>query len=177
MGGRRGPTRSRHFTEHAGKDGYSGRRVWPLWYPSFTMERSDLTLERRLAEALAPRAEVLEAYLFGSRALGRAAPHSDIDVAVYVDEGHAASAYGYAADLTAHLIQALGTDAIDVVVLNRAPPLLYHRVLRDGRRILSRDLRATTTREGYALSRYWDYVPVLARIEAAQAAARLRGST
>jgi hypothetical protein len=39
---------------------------------------------------------------------------------------------------------------------------------RDGMRILSRDLRATTTREGYALSRYCDYVPQLAKIEAAR---------
>lgn len=132
------------------------------------------TLTRRLAKALDPRSEVLEAYLFGSHALGRAQPHSDIDVAAYVDTRVAPSAYGYATDLAAHLIQALGTGAIDVVILNQAPPVLYHRVLRDGLRILSRDLRATTTREGYALSRYWDYVPVLARIEAAQAAARRR---
>lgn len=138
------------------------------------MDHSLAILERRIAEALAPRAEVLEAYLFGSHAVGRARAHSDIDVAVYVDIRIEPSAYGYAADLTTHLMQALATDAIDVVVLNRAPPLLYHRVLRDGHRVLSRDLRATTTREGYALSRYWDYVPVLARIEAVQLAAGRR---
>jgi predicted nucleotidyltransferase len=135
------------------------------------MEDSD-SLERRLADALAPRADVLEAYLFGSHALGRAQPHSDIDVAVYVDATACAdsSPYGYASDLTAYLMQELRTNAIDLVVLNRATPLLYHRVLRDGHRILSRDLRATTTREGYALSRYWDYVPAMAKIEAARAA-------
>lgn len=55
-----------------------------------------------------------------------------------------------------------------MVVLNRAPPVLYHRVLRDGRRILTRDLRATTTREGYALSRYCDFLPQIAKIEAAR---------
>jgi uncharacterized protein YutE (UPF0331/DUF86 family)/predicted nucleotidyltransferase len=128
------------------------------------MQRSDL--ERRIAEALAPRQEVLEAYLFGSHATGRAQAHSDIDVAVYVDERRAAhGGYGYAAELGTALMAALGTNALDVTVLNRAPPVLYHRVLRDGRRLLSRDLRATTTREGYALSRYCDYVPQLAKIE------------
>ena len=86
----------------------------------------DSELERRLSLALAPRDEVLEAYLFGSRASGR------------------------------------------------APPLLYHRVLRDGRRILSRDLRATTTREGYALSRYCDFVPQLAKMAAARRNAAIR---
>lgn len=132
-----------------------------------------IELERRLVEALAPRAEVLEAYLFGSHASGRAKPHSDIDVAVFVDEGGCSpSVYGYAADLSTWLISALHANNVDLVVLNRAPPLLYHRVLRDGRRILARDLRATTTREGYALSRYCDYVPQLAKIEAARRAAQ-----
>ena len=134
-------------------------------------------LERQLARALETRGEVLEAYLFGSRAAGRAQPHSDIDVAVYVESGRLDTPrYGYAAELSAHLMSALGSNAIDVVVLNRAPPLLYHRVLRDGRRILARDLRATTTREGYALSRYCDYVPQLAKIEAARRAGATPGA-
>lgn len=80
-----------------------------------------LELERRIIGALAPRGEVLEAYLFGSRAAGRAQAHSDTDIAVFVDE-HA--------------------------------------------------LRASTTREGYALSRYCDFVPQLAKIEAARRGAR-----
>lgn len=129
-------------------------------------------LVQRIARLLAPREEILEAYLFGSQATGRAQAHSDIDVAVYVDERRASrGAYGYAAELTSALMAGLGTNAIDVVVLNRAPPLLYHRVLRDGERILARDLRATTTREGYALSRYCDYVPQLAKIAAARGSA------
>jgi hypothetical protein len=63
------------------------------------------------------------------------------------------------------LAHVLRRSDIDVAVLNRAGPVLYHRVLRDGIRILSRDLAATTTREGEALSRYCDYVPTLERIE------------
>jgi predicted nucleotidyltransferase len=128
-------------------------------------------LSRRVAAILAPRDEVLEAYLFGSHATGRAQPHSDIDVAVYVDERRAAhGGFGYAAELATALIAGLGTNDVDVVVLNKAAPLLYHRVLRDGRRILARDLRATTTREGYALSRYCDYLPQLAKIDSARRA-------
>ena len=129
-------------------------------------------LERRLVRALAARGEIQEAYLFGSRATGRAQAHSDIDVAVYVDIGQAeASGYGYAAGLAADLMSAVGTNDVDVVILNRAPPVLYHRVLRDGRRILARDPLATVAREGYALSRYCDYVPQLAKIEAARRSA------
>lgn len=128
----------------------------------------DPTLLARLAESLGPREEILEAYLFGSAATGSEQPHSDLDIAVYLaDPRPKASLFGYAADLAAALMRALGAPRVDVVVLNEAPPLLYHRVLRDGTRILARDLRATTTREGRALSRYCDYVPQLAKIEAA----------
>jgi predicted nucleotidyltransferase len=115
------------------------------------------------------RPEILEAYVFGSVARGDASSHSDVDVAVYVDEATRprTSAFGYDADLAADLMRELGTNEVDVVLLNEAPPLLYHRVLRDGERVLARDLARTTTREGYALSRYCDYVPQLRKIEAA----------
>jgi predicted nucleotidyltransferase len=130
----------------------------------------------RLAALLEPRDEILEAYLFGSTSTGSAQAHSDLDVAVYLrDARPAASPFGYAADLGATLMRGLGTDRVDVVVLNEAPPLLYHRVLRDGVRILSRDLPATTTREGRALSRYCDFVPQLAKIEAAHRSRSERG--
>ena len=135
------------------------------------MEREsvDRQLLARLARALSPREEILEAYLFGSRARGRARRDSDVDVAVYVDEARVrASTWGYRADLTTDLMVALGTNDVDVVVLNRAPILLYHRVLRDGVRVLSRDLRATTTRAGQALSRYFDFLPQLDKMDAAR---------
>ncbi|MEW6688034.1 MAG: nucleotidyltransferase domain-containing protein [Pseudomonadota bacterium] len=54
-------------------------------------------LERRLVQALEARGEVLDAYLFGSQATGRAQAHSDIDVAVCIDSGYrGGSGYGYA---------------------------------------------------------------------------------
>ena len=129
----------------------------------------DRSLADRLTRALEPRAEILEAYLFGSRARGDAHSQSDVDIAVYIDEARAESGpFGYQADLTTHLMAALETKEIDVVVLNKAPILLYHRVLRDGVRLLSRDLRATTTRAGQALSRYFDFLPQMEKMDAAR---------
>jgi len=138
------------------------------------VDDSTRELLRRLVEVFEPRDEVLEAYLFGSRATGLHQPHSDIDIAVYVDEYRVADAgFGYAAELTTALMSALNTNEIDVVVLNHADPVLYHRVLRDGVRVISRKLKATTTREGYALSRYCDFVPQLAKIEAGRRAGQM----
>lgn len=124
--------------------------------------------------ALSARAEIEEAYLFGSHARGDAQAHSDVDIAVYVSRVPDAP-FGYEAELVAELMQALGTSRVDVVVLNRAAPLLYHRVLRDGLRLFARDLAATTGREGRALSRYCDYVPQLAKVEAAARGRIARG--
>ena len=135
------------------------------------MEReiADRQLLARVAGALAAREEVLEAYVFGSRARGQARPDSDVDVAVYVDEARACDGvWGYRAELATVLMAALGVENVDVVVLNRAPILLYHRVLRDGVRVLSRDLRATTTRAARALSRYFDFLPQLDKMDAAR---------
>lgn len=123
-------------------------------------------LHQRIAKVLEPRPEVLEAYLFGSHAQGVAQPHSDIDIAVYIDESRVEeSAFGYRAHLTTVLIGGLHDNDIDLLVLNHAPPVLYYHVLRDGIRVLSRDLMETTTREGYAVSRYCDFVPHLAKMD------------
>ena len=130
-----------------------------------------------LRQCLGARPEILEAYLFGSQARQGVQTHSDVDVAVCVDRARlAASPFGYAAELTAELVALLRRNDVDVVVLNQAPPLLYHRVLRDGLRLCTRDAAATTTREGRALSRYCDYVPHLRKIDVAHAARIEAGS-
>lgn len=143
----------------------------PRMLPSATHQ-----LVESLRARLDPRDEILEAYLFGSHAIGTAGALSDVDVAVFVDRSRLEDPpFGYAAELATHLMPACPGAAVDVVLLNQAPPVLYHRVLRDGIRLLSRNLRATTTREGRALSRYCDYVPQLRKIDAIQAARIARG--
>jgi predicted nucleotidyltransferase len=55
-----------------------------------------------LSAALIPRAEVLEAYLFGSLTRGHAQAHSDVDVAVFVQPAVLdRPGFGYAAELGA----------------------------------------------------------------------------
>ena len=95
--------------------------------------------------------------------------HSDIDVAVYIDEAHKdLSAFGLRAEISTLLMEGLQDNSVDLLIFNDAPPVLYYHVLRDGVRVLSRDLAKTTTREGRAVSRYCDFVPQLAKMEAAR---------
>lgn len=134
-------------------------------------------VSERLRGVLAQRPEVLDAYLFGSTARGDAQAHSDLDVAVYVDVARLPDGpFGYRAALASDLMAALCTSRVDLVLLNDAPPLLYGALLRDGVRLLSRDLRETTTREGRALSRYCDFLPQQAKIESAHHARIARGA-
>ena len=74
-------------------------------------------------------------YLFGSRARGQARPHSDFDIGVLMDEATVADASGVGnviRQLAARLADPVPAQMLHVVVLNGAPPLLRHRVLRDG---------------------------------------------
>ena len=88
-------------------------------------------LERRLGAEPTVRL----AYLFGSRARGTARPDSDIDVAVLVDDACVATPTRVKETIW-RLIPAMAgdvrSDLIDLVLLNEAPALLRHRVIRDG---------------------------------------------
>lgn len=90
----------------------------------------DLT---RLTGALDAEADVVFAYLFGSQSTGRSGSRSDIDVAVYLRDG--VDLFETRLRLVGVLERALGTDAIDLVVLNTAPLSLAGRILTT-RRVL-----------------------------------------
>ena len=89
----------------------------------------------RLARALKSDRTVRLAWLHGSRARGTARRESDIDVAVLLDDDQAVNPTAIK-DSIWRLAGALGrevpSDRLDLVLLNRAPALLRHRVIRDG---------------------------------------------
>jgi predicted nucleotidyltransferase len=70
------------------------------------------------------------AYLFGSRARGQAGPLSDTDVAVYLDRRIKLG--DYRLKLMERLAKILKSDHLDLVVLNQAPPLLRHEIIKYG---------------------------------------------
>ena len=91
-----------------------------------------------LGEAIAASCpDVLFVYLFGSAATGLLTPRSDVDLAVFVAPGVDAHATQLAVARVA--AQQLGTDAIDVVLLNSAPVSVAGRVLGTRRVLLDRD--------------------------------------
>ncbi len=73
-------------------------------------------------------------YLFGSFARGEAHDRSDIDVAVVFENG--ASGLPTKLALGADLALALGTDDVDVVDLESAPPSLIRTIFREGDRLI-----------------------------------------
>lgn len=77
--------------------------------------------------------DVVLAYLFGSEAKGTTHPESDIDIAVLLSDQIPQVEYGQrVVDLNTDLIGIFQRDAIDVALLNTAPPLLAFQVVRHG---------------------------------------------
>lgn len=128
-------------------------------------------IEERLATlgpALARCPGVVFAYLFGSAGAGRIRPLSDVDVAVYLDEAIDPLEARLAAvrTVTAHL----GTDEVDLVVLNRAPTALSGRILATRRILLDRDPFRRHRFESLALRKFLDFRILEHRLLARRAA-------
>jgi predicted nucleotidyltransferase len=90
-------------------------------------------------------AGAVSAYLFGSVAEGRRHAESDVDVGILLDRAVYPSRrdrFEGGLRLAAELIAALETNAVDVVVLNDAPPHLARRVVTTGRRLFCSDPEA-----------------------------------
>lgn len=120
---------------------------------------------RRFFEA---RSEgVVCVYLFGSVARGTAGPGSDLDIAVLYENLPPPTLAGSGVALGAELEAAIGFP-VDLVVLNRAPVDLVHRVLRDGILLVERDRNARVLFEVSARNAYFDLKPHLDRYRRAE---------
>jgi len=83
-----------------------------------------------LSDLFAGFPEVKLAYFFGSRSQGTEGPLSDYDFAVYVDERDVLKVHDIRVRLMERICQVVGSDQVDVVMLDRAvsPELKYHAI-------------------------------------------------
>lgn len=127
---------------------------------SHTRSPSPSLDEAGLANYLATQTDVVAAYIFGSLAGERATPRSDVDIAILFADASDPLAVG------GHQLQLMGelerfTDReVDVVILNTAPSILQHQVLRHGRLLYERDRQARVEFEVRAGKIYADLKPM-----------------
>jgi predicted nucleotidyltransferase len=113
-------------------------------------------------------------YLFGSRAGGQGGPRSDVDLAVVLREELDADArWRKRLALLSEASKRLGTEALDLIVLEDAPTPLGHRVLKHGRLLSDTQPRRRATVAERILRQYLDEA-YLRRVLDAGLADRLR---
>ena len=81
--------------------------------------------------------DVLFAYAFGSATTGALTSRSDIDIAVFAAPG--ADAHAVRLSVARAAARQMGTDAVDIVLLNTAPVAVAGRVLGTRRVLLERE--------------------------------------
>lgn len=120
----------------------------------------------RLTTYFAERQEVIVAYLFGSVARRKTTPLSDIDLAGLVQQDRyeeldrTLSWGGYRSHVIGDLCSLLHRNEVDFIILNNAPPLLAHEVIRYGEVLFCRDERARVAFEVKTKQRYLDTKPL-----------------
>lgn len=123
-------------------------------------------LEKKLAHVVAKveKEEQISAfYLFGSYATKRPRPTSDVDLAVLLVENlYRNTVLEQRLSLMAEIALILGTDNLDLIILNEAPASLAFRVLKEGRLLyLKKGAEQQLVRfKAQIYDRYCDYLPV-----------------
>lgn len=116
-----------------------------------------------LRETLKNEEKISAAYLFGSYARGANTPLSDVDIAVLLSETPK-----NLLEYHLHLINKLSSivgDNMDLIILNTAPPMLKHQIIKHGRIIYSRSERERVIFEAKAECEYLDFSRALRRYD------------
>jgi len=126
------------------------------------MALRDLTsIEHAVTKFLRSKREVQAAYIFGSLVTGRSRRDSDVDIAVLVsDRVMRKNPFQYRLELMTELMAILKRDDVDLILLNQAPPLLAHPVLKKGKLILERSASARVAFQVRTVNRYFDTLPM-----------------
>jgi len=95
-------------------------------------------------------------YLFGSHATNTVNPMSDIDIAVLLHEEMVEDMVEIYWELLRRISDALHTDRLDLVILNKSEPALKFNVIKDGILIYERDSVARVRFERRTINQYLD---------------------
>jgi predicted nucleotidyltransferase len=122
-------------------------------------------LKKDLLNFFKNRDEVLLVYLFGSCLRGKFGKNHDIDIAIFVDSKickrlDAEKPYGYEAEMITELIHLLKHKSVDLVLLNKATPLLAYEVIHNGILLFSRSEDLRIAFELSSLKRHADTKPL-----------------
>ena len=118
------------------------------------VKQSHRKIEQDLSDLFSEYPHVLSAYIFGSTALGISKSHSDMDIAIRVDQNLASdSCLDLRIQLTDDLEKHLGCK-VDIVVLNTASLKMIHQVIKNGRLLFSRNLNKE---KDYAVQKRKEY--------------------
>ena len=127
-----------------------------------------MDLNQRLRQVAAFFPEVKLAVLFGSTARGQDRPKSDVDLGILLAPYSPELRFRVEADLG----RAAGR-AVDVILLDDAPPLLRFEIAKEGVLLFQREDHLWTGFKAKAMVDWWDWAPTH-RMIAAGVARRLR---
>ena len=112
------------------------------------------TPEASLCQVLEATPGVRLAVLFGSAARGNHDEKSDLDVGVCLESGAGAG------PLLEVELSRISHRRVDLVRLDKAPPLLRFEIARDGRLLLERVPHAWADFKARAMVDWWDWAPL-----------------
>lgn len=111
-------------------------------------------IKKSIPEIIAKFPSVEIMYLFGSHAAGREQAGSDVDIAVFTDGNESPT---MDLELGILLRQRIGCP-VDVVIMQKASPILQHEVLRNKVRIFEKDPAVRAAREAIAFHEFMDAI-------------------
>jgi uncharacterized protein len=106
-----------------------------------------------LVDLFLRESNIIFAYLFGGLARDRSKPLSDVDIALYLKDSKKLNFLS----LYLEISKTLGTDEIDLIVLNTAPVSLTGRILQHRKILVDKDPFLRHRYESRILRNFFDF--------------------
>lgn len=96
---------------------------------------------------------IIFAYLFGGLLRDRVNPLSDVDIAVFLKD----TKRSYYIDLFGKITDVLGSDEVDLIILNNSPISLVGRILQNRKLLVDKNPFLRHKYESITLRKYFDF--------------------